>query len=57
MNSYAEAYRVQLHRARGVSANVANQDQMQADLELLNHWKADEASDLEAQRALATKEN
>jgi hypothetical protein len=57
MNSYAEAYRVQLHRARGVSANVANQDQMLADLELLNHWKADEASDLEAQRALATKEN
>jgi GTP-binding protein EngB required for normal cell division len=56
LNSYADAYRVQLHRARGVSADVADQDQMQADLELLNHWKSDEPSDLEAQHALATKE-
>ena len=56
LNSYADAYRVQLHRARGVSADVADQDQMQADLELLNRWKSDEPSDLEAQHALATKE-
>src|SRR5271170_8037119 len=57
LNSYADAYRVQLQRARGVSANVADENQMRADLELLNHWNADEPSDLEAQRALATKES
>lgn len=39
VNSYADAYRVQLHRMRGVSGKVADPDQMEKDLDLLVLWK------------------
>jgi GTP-binding protein EngB required for normal cell division len=38
VNSYADAYRVQVQRIRGVSSPSANPSQLQADLELLRNW-------------------
>jgi hypothetical protein len=38
INSYADAYRMQIHRFRGTSASTGNPDQLQADLELLRNW-------------------
>jgi hypothetical protein len=32
VNSYADAYRMQIHRINGTSDAVANPDQLQADL-------------------------
>jgi hypothetical protein len=39
INSYADAYRVQIHRFRGASDSAANPSQLQADLELLRNWR------------------
>jgi len=50
VNSYADAYRAQLHRASGVSSKVADTHQMETDLKLLLGWKAETASDLKEQR-------
>jgi GTP-binding protein EngB required for normal cell division len=50
VNSYADAYRAQLHRASGVSSKVADTHQMETDLKLLLGWKAETASDLKKQR-------
>ncbi len=39
INSYADAYRMQIHRFRGTSDSAVNPDQLQADLELLRNWR------------------
>jgi len=42
INSYADAYRMQIHRFRGMSDSsdsAANPSQLQADLELLRNWR------------------
>jgi hypothetical protein len=45
INSYADAYRMQIHRFRGTSDSVVNPGQLQADLELLKNWSpADSAT-------------
>lgn len=50
VNSYATAYRVQIHRASGVSSKVADIHQMEADLELLLNGNAGAGSGLKEQR-------
>jgi GTP-binding protein EngB required for normal cell division len=50
VNSYADAYRVQLHRMSGISGKAVDPGQLEADLDLLVHWNSKTASDLEAQR-------
>jgi hypothetical protein len=40
VNSYADAYRVQIHRISGTSDAVANVGQLQSDLDLLRNWNA-----------------
>ena len=52
VNSYADAYRVQLQRLSGASVNVRDFGQLEADLSLLVHWKSD-TSDIESKEALA----
>jgi hypothetical protein len=39
INSYADAYRMQIHRFRGTSDSAVNPGQLQADLELLQNWR------------------
>ena len=39
INSYADAYRMQIHRFRGTSDPAVNPGQLQADLELLKNWR------------------
>jgi hypothetical protein len=39
INSYADAYRMQIHRFRGTSDSTVNPGQLQADLELLRNWR------------------
>ena len=39
INSYADAYRMQIHRFRGTSDSAVNPGQLQADLELLRNWR------------------
>ena len=39
INSYADAYRVQIHRIRGTPGSAINSDQLQADLEVLKNWR------------------
>jgi GTP-binding protein EngB required for normal cell division len=51
VNSYADAYRVQLHRMSGVSSRDLDLDQLKADLQLLRERKADSAPSLDAQPA------
>jgi GTP-binding protein EngB required for normal cell division len=51
VNSYADAYRVQLHRATGGPAKTVNPGQLEADLELLRRWNADTASGLKVESA------
>jgi hypothetical protein len=46
VNSYADAYRMQIHRINGTSDAVANPAQLQADLELLKSWRPASAPDL-----------
>jgi GTP-binding protein EngB required for normal cell division len=45
VNSYADAYRTQIHRIDGTSDAVANPVQLQADLELLKNWRPVSAAD------------
>jgi hypothetical protein len=40
VNSYADAYRVQIHRISGTSDAVVNVGQLQRDLDLLRNWNA-----------------
>jgi len=51
VNSYADAYRVQLHRASGGPAKAVNLAQLETDLELLQRWNADTASGLKVESA------
>jgi GTP-binding protein EngB required for normal cell division len=51
VNSYADAYRVQLHRAKGLSGKNINPEQMEVDFELLLHWNAETAPNLRAESA------
>ena len=51
VNSHADAYRVQLHRAIGGPAKAVNPGQLEADLELLQRWNADAASGLKVESA------
>jgi len=46
VNSYADAYRMQIHRISGTSDVAANPGQLQADLELLRNWRPANAADL-----------
>lgn len=46
VNSYADAYRVQVQRLRGTSGPSINPDQLQADLELLRDWSPERATTL-----------
>jgi hypothetical protein len=46
VNSYADAYRMQIHRINGTSDAIANPDQLQADLELVKSWRPASAADL-----------
>jgi GTP-binding protein EngB required for normal cell division len=46
VNSYADAYRMQIHRISGTSDVAANPGQLQADLELLRNWRSANAADL-----------
>ncbi len=46
VNSYADAYRVQIHRLRGTSGSAANPDQLQADLALLREWSPEKTTTL-----------
>jgi len=49
VNSYADAYRAQLDRAKGVSGKVADSRQMEADLELLLHRNTEAVFNLKEQ--------
>lgn len=52
VNSYADAYRMQLHRVSGVSGKVVDLNQMKADLGTLIHGRSNKpAADIEEQRA------
>ena len=64
INSYADAYRMQIHRFRGTSDSAVNPGQLQADLELLRNWRpANSATltegdnDCQARADLKTKES
>jgi len=51
VNSYADAYRVQLHRVSGLSDGAPDRGQLEADLELLQRWSADKPLALNAEEA------
>ena len=42
VNSYANAYRAQLHRIAGTSSESVDRNQLECDLSLLRRWAADE---------------
>jgi GTP-binding protein EngB required for normal cell division len=46
INSYADAYRMQIHRISGTSDVATNPGQLQADLELLRSWRPANAAAL-----------
>jgi GTP-binding protein EngB required for normal cell division len=46
VNSYADAYRTQIHRLRGASGFATNPGQLQADLELLRNWSPENTTTL-----------
>lgn len=46
VNSYADAYRMQVHCLRGASDPCATPGQLQADLELLRNWNPEKATAL-----------
>jgi hypothetical protein len=46
INSYADAYRMQIHRINGTSDAMANPDRLQADWELVKSWRPASAADL-----------
>jgi GTP-binding protein EngB required for normal cell division len=51
VNSYADAYRVQLHRMSGVAGKAVDLEQLESDLRLLNGKGAHPSSALKAQPA------
>jgi GTP-binding protein EngB required for normal cell division len=51
VNSYADAYREQIHRINGTSDAVVNVDQLQSDLYLLRNWNAASTAEFAEKRA------
>ncbi|MHB1938493.1 MAG: dynamin family protein [Acidobacteriaceae bacterium] len=51
VNSYAEAYRVQIHRLSGTSEKVVNVDNLEEDLALLTNWNPATKTELTKTRA------
>ena len=51
VNSYADAYRAQIHRLSGLSEGAKDLAQAKTDLSLLRNWSSAENSDLAAKRA------
>lgn len=51
VNSYADAYRAQIHRISGLSEDSKDLAEVKSDLNRLRNWKSAENSDLEAKRA------
>jgi hypothetical protein len=51
VNSYADAYRVQIHRISGTSNAPVNVGQLQSDLDLLRNWNAASTAELAEKRA------
>jgi hypothetical protein len=51
VNSYADAYRVQIHRISGTSNEEVDVGQLQDDLELLRTWNATNMAELAEKRA------
>jgi hypothetical protein len=51
LNSYADAYRIQIHRVSGLSEAVKDLPKMQSDLNLLRSWRAEETPDPVRKRA------
>ncbi|HTW47205.1 MAG TPA: dynamin family protein [Acidobacteriaceae bacterium] len=51
VNSYADAYRAQIHRISGLSEGAKDLAQVKSDLNLLQKWSSAESSDLAAKRA------
>ncbi len=51
LNSYADAYRAQIHRVSGLSEGVKDPAQIKNDLNLLRNWSSAEDSDLAARQA------
>jgi GTP-binding protein EngB required for normal cell division len=51
VNSYADAYRVQIHRISGTSDEVVDLGQLQSDLDLLKNWNATNMTELAEKRA------
>jgi hypothetical protein len=51
VNSYADAYRVQVRRISGASDTAANVGQLRSDLDLLKNWNAARTGEFEEKRA------
>lgn len=51
VNSYADAYRVQLHHASGAISKAVDMNQLKADLGLLAHWNDESIANVEQQPA------
>lgn len=51
VNSYTDAYRVQIHRISGTSDTVVNVGQLQSDLDLLRNWNASSTTEFVANHA------
>jgi hypothetical protein len=51
VNSYADAYRVQIHRIGGTSETVVDAGQLQSDLDLLRNWNATSMTEFAENRA------
>ncbi|MFY9744823.1 MAG: dynamin family protein [Acidobacteriaceae bacterium] len=51
VNSYADAYRAQIHRISGLSEGAKDLAQVKSDLNLLRKWSSAEDPDLAARRA------
>ena len=51
VNSYADAYRVQIHRISGTSDAVLNVELLQRDLDLLRNWNAASTAEFAEMRA------
>ncbi len=51
VNSYADAYRAQIHRISGFSNGTTDAAQLKSDLHLLRNWNSAEVSDLAEKRA------
>jgi len=51
VNSYADAYRVQIHRISGTSDALVNIGQLQSDPDLLRNWNAASTAESAGKRA------